>query len=112
MSLRRKNILKQRGKKQISTKAVDKFGEYGIILSPISSEKVYALNESSKYVFKVHSEANANDVKFAFESCFKKKTIKINLMNMPEKNRANKTAKKSFKKAIVTLNLGEKLEVI
>ena len=111
MSLRRKNILKQRGKKQISTKAVDKFGEYGIILSPISSEKVYSLNESGKYVFKVHADANANDVKFAFESCFGKKTTKINITNMPEKNRANRTAKKAFKKAIVTLVAWEKLEV-
>lgn len=112
MSLRRKNILKQRWKKLIATKAVDKFGVYSIILSPLSSEKVYHLNESSKYVFKVHSEANANDVKLAFESSFGKSPVKVNIMNMPEKNRANRTAKKSFKKAIVTLANGEKLEVV
>ncbi len=112
MSLRRKNILKQRWKKQISTKAIDKFGVYSIILSPLSSEKVYHLNESSKYVFKVHGDANANDVKVAFQTSFGKNPIKVNIMNMPEKNRANRTAKKAFKKAIVTLTSWEKLEIV
>lgn len=111
MSLRRKNILKQRWKKSTSIKAIHKFDEYSIILSPISSEKVYSLNNSWKYVFKVHSSANANDVKAAFESWFGKKPIKVNIINMPEKNRANRTAKKAFKKAIVTLAKWEILEI-
>jgi len=108
-----KKILQQRAKKTSSTKAVKKFSLYGIILAPIITEKTHQQQESeNKYCFKVHSDANKNDVKEAVQYLYKITPEKINIVNVCFKWRNNrKLVRWAYKKAVVTLSKNDKIEV-
>ena len=97
--------LQQRAKKANSTKAIKKFSLYDIILSPIVTEKTHKLQESeNKYTFKVHSDANKNDVREAIAYLYKVTPTGINVVSVPFKGRnQRKLVRRAYKKAIVTL---------
>lgn len=97
--------LQQRAKKTASTKAVKKFSLYGIILAPIVTEKTHKQQESeNKYCFKVHADANKNDIKEAVQQLYKVTPEKINMVNVCFKGRNNKKlVRRAYKKAVVTL---------
>ncbi|MBU0625983.1 50S ribosomal protein L23 [Patescibacteria group bacterium] len=78
--------LQQRAKKATSTKAIKKFSLYDIIISPLVTEKTHKLQESdNKYFFKVHSDANKNDVREAVQHLYKVTPIKVNVVSVPFK---------------------------
>ncbi|MCS7249809.1 MAG: 50S ribosomal protein L23 [candidate division WOR-3 bacterium] len=84
-----------------------------IIIEPVLSEKALRLREYNQYVFKVAKEANKIDIKRAVEELFKVKVEKVRTINMRGKPRrlgifSGRTS--SWKKAIVTLKEGEKIE--
>lgn len=108
-----KQILKERAKKLVSTKAIKKVSVYGIIISPIVTEKTHKLQEAeNKYSFKVHSDANKNDVTASIVALYKVNPIKINILNVVFKGRNNrKLVRKAYKKAIVTLHKKDKIEL-
>lgn len=84
-----------------------------IILGPVISEKAYKGIEQSKYTFKVHPEANKVEIRNAVEKLFNVKVVKVNVINVkPKKKRLGKFEGKtsSWKKAIVTLREGDKIE--
>jgi large subunit ribosomal protein L23 len=89
---------------------------YDIIVRPIVTEKSNLLaDELNKYVFEVAPEANKGQIKQAIETIFDKKVKKVNTLVMPAKRgqRGRKTylRSKQWKKAIVTLEAGEKIEL-
>jgi large subunit ribosomal protein L23 len=89
---------------------------YDIIVRPVVTEKSNALSEElNKYVFEVAPEANKKQIKEAVETIFDKKVKKVNTMVMPAKRgqRGRKTymRSKQWKKAIVTLEAGETIEL-
>lgn len=89
---------------------------YDIIRRPLISEKSTLLSdELNQYVFEVAPEANKLQIKEAIEVIFDKKVKKVNTVIMPAKRgvRGRRTyiRSKQFKKAIVTLEAGEKIEL-
>jgi ribosomal protein L23 len=69
------------------------------------TEKSYKQVEADKkYHFKVHKDANKNDVKLALSKLYSVTPLSINLVAVPYKGRANrKLVRRAYKKAIVTL---------
>ena len=110
MTFRQK--LQQRAIKNSSTKALKRFAPHDIILAPGLTEKTYGQQENHKYVFKVHKDANKNDVKSAISYLYHVNPIKINMVHVPYKGRSQrKLVRSDYKKAIITLPENEKIEV-
>lgn len=80
---------------------------YDVILKPVVTEKSMNLMVDKKYTFKVHPQANKEQIKDAVEKMFQgTKVAKVNTMNNQGKNKrrgmtTGKTA--AYKKAIVQL---------
>jgi len=86
---------------------------YAVLLKPLITEKGTLLAESGKYAFRVASRANKLQIKEAVELAFDVHVTKVNVMNMPGKERRvgrSKGMTSEWKKAIVTLALGERIE--
>ncbi len=85
-----------------------------ILKKPVITEKSSNLQESAnKYTFKVAKDANKIEIRKAIEEKFKVKVEKIATMNYEgkEKRVGKYLGRKSdFKKAVVTLLKGEKIE--
>lgn len=85
-----------------------------IILKPVISEKSTELMGINKYVFRVSMKANKLMVYRAVKELFGVQPEKVNVLTVRGKNRRlrYRTGKKSaWKKAIVTLKPGEKIEL-
>ena len=85
-----------------------------IIIAPVITEKSAAAAEKNVYTFKVASEANKIQIKKAIEAAFGVKVEKVNTLNTKAKAKrvVRYTGKtKTYKKAIVTLKDGEKIEL-
>jgi large subunit ribosomal protein L23 len=84
-----------------------------ILVQPRISEKSGHLASINKYVFKVKTGANKVEVKKAVESFYKVKVIQVNIVTNQGKARnfgRTKGMTQAFKKAIVTLKKGDKIE--
>jgi large subunit ribosomal protein L23 len=94
--------------------AVSNFSVTEVLLQPRISEKATRLaTKENKYVFVVKTGANKISVKKAVEIAYKVKVEKVNIVRNDGKNRnfGRTTGRTSdFKKAIVTLKKGEKIE--
>lgn len=82
--------------------------------TPHITEKASLLEETSKYIFKVPLSANKVMIRQAIENLYGKKVIKIGIINT--KKKARRKGRKigyrpGYKKAIVSLKKGEKLEI-
>ena len=109
-----KDILRKRAQKSASMKVLGKLNPYQIIGKPLITEKAYKQVESDNvYTFRVHSEANKQDIKASLKSIYDVHAIGVRLINVPYKGRANrKLVRRAFKKAIVRLKDGEKIELV
>lgn len=104
--------LQRRAKKNVATKALKTFTPHDIILAPLLTEKTHKAQEAHKYAFKVHGNANKNDVKQAVEYLYKVTPLKINMVSVPFKGRSQrKLVRTDYKKAIITLSEKEKIEI-
>ena len=87
---------------------------YEIIVSPIISEKSTALSEKQgKYVFRVNKKANKIEIRKAVEEIFKVKVTSVNTMQYRGKKKRVRMAEgmtSSWKKAVVTLGKGQKID--
>jgi large subunit ribosomal protein L23 len=89
---------------------IDKF-----LKEPLITEKATDLAKDNKYVFKVNQRADKKNIKRAIEEMYSVEVTKVNIINLPSKSRRLGRAfgfKSGFKKAIVTLREGDKIEVI
>ena len=87
-----------------------------IVKSAKLTEKAAHLSATlNKYCFVVDQTANKNDIKRAVEQLFKVVVTKVNTMNYAGKLKRQRTVKygrtASWKRAIVTLREGEKIEL-
>lgn len=86
-----------------------------IIIAPLITEKVSTMASDGKtYVFKVNKKANKYEIKNAIEKAFGVHVVNVNtLITKPKDKRVGKyTGKtKTFKKAIITLKDGERIDV-
>ena len=84
-----------------------------VLVQPRVSEKASRLSNQGKYVFLVSRSANKVSVKAAVEKAYKVKVTQVNITNTEGKKRTygRVSGKMSdFKKAIVTLKEGDKIE--
>lgn len=88
---------------------------YEILKRPISTEKSSVQADYyGQYTFEVDRRANKLQVKEAVEKIFDVDVISVNVMNMPAKRgrfgRRLVTRKPAWKKAVVTLAPGQKIQ--
>lgn len=84
-----------------------------IIKAPIITEKSQSLANNNTYVFKVDKSANKTQIKQVIEKKFNVKVKSVNTLNVKGKKKrvGRYTGRTSpYKKAIVTLMEGSKLE--
>ena len=88
-----------------------------VLVSPLVTEKVSALNEKGKYGFIVDPAANKIEIKNAVEKMYGVNVEKVNTINVLGKKKSRFTKagtltgrKPSYKKAIVTLAAGEVID--
>jgi large subunit ribosomal protein L23 len=88
---------------------------YHIIKRALITEKsTIAKDEANKYVLEVDPRANKIEIATAVEKLFKVKVLDVHVMNVAgKKKRMGKIVgqKRSWKKAIVTLVPGSRIEV-
>jgi large subunit ribosomal protein L23 len=92
-----------------------KYDPHQIIRRPAISEKGTLLTErQNKYVFEVAPDANKIEIKRAVEEVFKVTVTKVNTMRMPGKKKRVRYQlgyTPEWKKAIVTLKQGDRIEL-
>ena len=100
------------GKPPIKTKT----GEtYRILKEPHISEKATKLSDERKYTFKVFFQANKNQIKKAISNLYGVRVKHVKIINIKPKKRTLRGiegTKIGYKKAIVTLEQGEKIEIM
>ncbi len=87
---------------------------YEIVKGPHISEKGNILGEKNKYAFKVYDRSNKLEIKKSIEGIYGVDVLAVNIITIPaKKRRLGKTEgfKKGYKKALVTIKEGQKIEV-
>ncbi len=85
-----------------------------VIVKPMITEKATSLGEKAKYTFRVLNNAAPHVIKKAIEATYKVKVLKVNCLRVKPRlrHRGRIIGKSSgFKKAIVTLKKGDKIEL-
>jgi large subunit ribosomal protein L23 len=87
-----------------------------IIVSPVVSEKSYALMEEGVYTFKVHPDASKPQIRDAVQEIFGVKVAKVNTLNRPGKRKRNRRTftygkRPDTKRALVTLVEGDSIDL-
>ena len=93
---------------------MEKIHLFDKILSPLLTEKSTNLSEQNKIVFKVHKNANKQNLKSNIEKIFKVNVTKINIINKQNRiklTRGKKVKVSGFKKVIVTLKKGQTIDL-
>lgn len=88
---------------------------FRILKEPHVSEKATLLTDNNKYIFKVYPNANKSETKKAVEDLYGVKVKNVNVINVHRKKKILRNIegyKSGYKKAIVTLEKGEKIEII
>ncbi|MBS1486051.1 MAG: 50S ribosomal protein L23 [Bacteroidetes bacterium] len=88
-----------------------------VLITPLVTEKISALNEKGKYGFIVEKTANKIEIKNAVEKTYGVNVEKVNTMNVLGKKKSRFTKagtltgrRPDYKKAIVTLATGEVID--
>jgi large subunit ribosomal protein L23 len=87
---------------------------YHIVRRALITEKSTVAKDENKYVFEVDRRANKIEVAKAVERLFKVKVLDVHVMNVTgKKKRVGKIMgeKPSWKKAVVTLAPGSRIEI-
>jgi len=84
-----------------------------VLLAPVVSEKSYAQIDQGKYSFKVHKDAHKTQIRQAVEQLFDVKVERVNIVKVqskPKRRGLFKGTRPGWKKAIVQLRKGDKIE--
>lgn len=87
---------------------------YDLLRRPIITEKNTILMDQNKYAFEVAKCANKAQVKEAVEKAFNVRVASVNMITVQSKPRGfgrMKGQRTAWKKAIVTLKPGNKIEI-
>jgi len=87
--------------------------DHFIIQKPWITEKSTTANASGKYAFLVKEGASKPEVKKAIHAHYKVDVVSVNMINRPPKNTrfgAKKGVHGGYRKAIVTLKVGQKID--
>ncbi len=106
-----KKVVAEKSKPSFSGKA-DLASRF--LLEPWITEKSHQEMSQNKYIFRVSSDANKANVKKSIEDLYKVSVVGVNIVNIPKKKRVygrTKGFKSGFKKAMVKLKEGDKIEL-
>jgi large subunit ribosomal protein L23 len=89
-----------------------------VVIAPLITEKSMSGTVQQQYAFEVHPRATKTQIRHAIEEIFKVSVTKVNTVNVggKQKNFARRGVRTSgkqpdWKKAIVTLKPGQKIEL-
>lgn len=85
-----------------------------VVICPVVSEKSYALVAAGKYTFRVHANAHKTQIRQAVESQFDVRVVEVRTLKVRSKPKRRGTTAgrtRSWKKAIVELSPGERIEL-
>lgn len=85
-----------------------------IIIRPVISEKSYALIADGKYTFRVHEKAHKTQIGAAVEEIFGVNVAEVRTAKVrakPKRRGLHKGKTRAWKKAIVELAPGERIEL-
>ena len=86
----------------------------GVLVEPILTEKSTFLSEGDQYTFKVSKRTNKKEIAKAIEEKYKVDVVKVGIISVPRKKiKSGRTPgwKKGFKKAVVRVKSGQKIEL-
>jgi large subunit ribosomal protein L23 len=87
---------------------------YDVIIRPLITEKASILAGEYKYAFEVDTRANKRQIRDAIETAFNVHVTKVNTMSVRGKRRRmgrGITKTRDWKKAIVTLQEGDTIQI-
>jgi large subunit ribosomal protein L23 len=85
-----------------------------VIIRPVVSEKSYALMADGKYTFRVHDRAHKTQIAQAIEEIFEVHVREVRtakVRSKPKRRGLHNGRSRSWKKAIVKLAPGERIEL-
>ena len=85
-----------------------------VIVRPVISEKSYALIAEGKYTFRVHERANKTQIAIAVEDAFGVSVASVRtakVRSKPKRRGLHYGKTRSWKKAVVQLGPGERIEL-
>jgi len=85
-----------------------------ILIRPVVSEKSYEQIQQNRYTFRVHQDAHKTQIRQAVEQLFDVKVVAVNVVKVQSKpkRRGNfKGTRPGWKKAIVELKAGDKIDI-
>ncbi len=85
-----------------------------VLISPVISEKSYALLDENKYTVVVPPDANKTQIKIAVEQVFGVKVTSVNTLNREGKRLRTRTGfgrRAATKRAIVTVASGDRIDI-
>jgi len=82
----------------------------------LTEKATKASSELGQYTFEIFPSATKGAVRLAVEQTFKVKVTRVNILNCGGKNKRGRSGQPSttsdYKKAIVTLKAGDKIELV
>jgi large subunit ribosomal protein L23 len=88
---------------------------FKLLKEPHISEKATNLSENGKYIFRIYKNANKSEIKKAISNFYGVIVKDVNIINIKTKIkllRGKKGEKPGYKKAIVSLEKGHKIEIL
>ena len=85
-----------------------------ILISPVVSEKSYGQIVENRYTFKVHKDAHKTQIRQAVEQLFEVHVVAVNVVKVqpkPKRRGLHSGMRPGWKKAIVELKAGDKIEI-
>ncbi len=85
-----------------------------ILIAPVVSEKSYGQSVENRYTFRVHKDAHKTQVRQAVEQLFDVKVVGVNIIKVqpkPKRRGMIKGTRPGWKKAIVELKAGDKIDI-
>ncbi|MBI2054186.1 MAG: 50S ribosomal protein L23 [Candidatus Staskawiczbacteria bacterium] len=89
--------------------------DYEAVRDPHISEKSTDLAEKSQYIFKVSARHNKKEIKNTIEGLYGVDVLSVNVIKIPRKKKRLgriEGYRKGFKKAVVKIKEGQKIEIL
>lgn len=85
-----------------------------ILIRPVVSEKSYEQIQENRYTFRVHQKAHKTQIRQAVEQLFDVTVVRVNVVKVqpkPKRRGLHTGTRPGWKKAIVELKAGDKIEL-
>ena len=85
-----------------------------VIIRPVITEHSYDMMEKNTYTFEVAKDSNKVEIRQAVEAIFNVKVVRVNTINVkskPKRVRYQLGRTRTWKKAMVTLQQGDTIEL-